>query len=983
MSLFPANGMHKSRKKRSGSTQNARRRCLVELLEDRRMLAQDIWVGNGDGRTWLDGQNWESGQVPGLDAEVIIPQLANTASVLLPSSGTIRLKSIQSEEPLVLAGATLSIAEASSIQQLTFSSGTLTGDAELEVNGLMEWRGGQITGTSSSGNIILKGGLSITSGSRALTGRTMILDSNTRWTAGTWQINGGATIINEPTRVLDIANVFLDDTDAQSIDKLINRGILRKSSNSGAAILEFDLLELEAGARVEASVGTIHVSGSFHSAGHWQVAEGALIDWNKSAGKSELRSGTTSAGTGHVRLSNGEPSAPSINTAFAMPGTTSSPLAMLFPAQGKLGIQLTTTGISDAAIAAMTQFVSDLLDGSIEFGAAIFDAALTELAAVLESERVRRQATSQWSTSGRDIPSKLLHIIVDENEDDVLSSEERAVAIDRERLIDRIQALLQSAPSRAGMLTESLISGLLDAATRFMGSLEPDDERIVQLNEMNQGNALSKLTDLLETLPINYYQPPVGNLSQEWPSMPQATTALEPLYRAAEHSKEIYAAFAYHVQKAILASAETFFEIADPAITISGELQPYLLNLQVPESVLGYPGWLNNIVTALSTIDTPGQFQLFAPSIAAGLTLNLENPCDGIAPDDCNEELRILRDTDKIEEIVSDAYVEGTWEGKLLGISLGKARVDGTTKGLEIELEDPLLGLMITVLASMDERTINKKTVSFPRAKAEVTLDTEQAIGLLDQLNLPDQLRQDFVDAQGTLRWYSPGYSSATDEPDRLKRVGGIEAQATLNADLFDVFEAGFLGTLTSTGDFAFAANDLTFSFPFPLGAGTISGNADFSLTGTLGSTVVDFQGNFSGRLMFGRNELATARGAIDTFGCLRGSITYLNGSGTVTLPDHALKPGACGAQLYVDEATFTETDVDTLHHITVRLSEPADHHVNINYTIEVVSGNNDPRDKATDKDVVVKQNQTLSKVATRPVRWIWCRATAGTSSLH
>jgi len=829
-----------------------------------------------------------------------------------------------------------------------------------------------------------------------------------------------------------------------------------------------------------------------------------------------------------------DPSAPSINTAFALPGTANSPLAMLFPAQGNLGIRLTTDGVSDATIAATSQFISALLDGSLEFGAAIFDAALTDLAGMLEAERVRRQATGQWSVHGSDIPSKLLHLIVDVDANDTLSAVERSVPIDRPRLVARTQQILAGAPTRAAMLTESFVSGLLDAATQFVGRLEPNDPAIAQLNGINQGDFLSKLADLVETLPIDFYQPSIGAPSSQWPSMPQVMAALEPLQQAAQHSKEIYAAFAYHVQKAMLASAETLFEIADPAITIGGSIQPYLLgipmgdalgqvegrldkhgvtlsidtslgtlfnaatligsilggpdipvgmtvslpigdamrsilfdggdfnpldpddqrwfmelrtglrvanfdlatikglgfpsgaaneeslldrlqqvwlnpelpidkdripiqseehfeaitthggillsgilqvprlitepmallqslNLQVPESVLDYPGWLDDIVTALTQIETPGRFQLFAPSIAAGLTLNLEDPCFGIAPEDCGEDRRILRNEEKIRQIVLDAYVEGTWEGKLLGIQLGKARVDGTAEGLEIELEDPLLGLQITVLASMDERQINGKTVSFPRAKAEVTLDSEQAIGLLDQFKLPDQLRQDFVDAQGTLRWYSPGYSGAPNEPDRLKRVGGIEAQATLNANLFNVFQANFAGSITSTGAFVFEASNLSYSFPFPLGSGTINGKADFSMSGTLGSSNVDFDGDFLGALKVGRSTIASVSASIDAFGCLQGSLTYLNGTGTVPLPPHSLKPGACGPHLYVDAATFTEVDTNTVHYVTVRLSEPADHHVNIQYFIEMVTANEDSRDKATSSDVLFKSNQTVS----------------------
>ena len=129
---------------------------------------------------------------------------------------------------------------------------------------------------------------------------------------------------------------------------------------------------------------------------------------------------------------------------------------MLFPAQGRLGIQLTTGGVSEAAIAATKQFMSSLLDGSLEFGAAIFDNALTALAATLESERTRRQATNQWLLADHDIPSKLLHIIVDVNGDDELSATERSISIDRDRLIGRINVLLEA--NRKGSYADRSLS---------------------------------------------------------------------------------------------------------------------------------------------------------------------------------------------------------------------------------------------------------------------------------------------------------------------------------------------------------------------------------------------------------------------------------------------------------------------------------------------------------------------------------------------
>ena len=81
------------------------------------------------------------------------------------------------------------------------------------------------------------------------------------------------------------------------------------------------------------------------------------------------------------------------------------------------------------------------------------------------------------------------------------------------------------------------------------------------------------------------------------------------------------------------------------------------VRLEVPESVLKYPAWLSSIVDELTKVDTPGSFQLFAPSIAEGLTLSLADPCPaGTAKDDCDEADRITRDQAIIDAIVADAH---------------------------------------------------------------------------------------------------------------------------------------------------------------------------------------------------------------------------------------------------------------------------------------------------------------------------------------
>ena len=84
----------------------------------------------------------------------------------------------------------------------------------------------------------------MSSGTRVLNGRTLVLESNTQWTGGNWQIRGGATIVNRPGAVLAFANTWLDDTDPNTTDTLINEGTLRKNASTGAAQFEFDLFDL-------------------------------------------------------------------------------------------------------------------------------------------------------------------------------------------------------------------------------------------------------------------------------------------------------------------------------------------------------------------------------------------------------------------------------------------------------------------------------------------------------------------------------------------------------------------------------------------------------------------------------------------------------------------------------------------------------------------------------------------------------------------
>ncbi len=121
-----------------GRVATRRRQVGFEQLEARRLLATSVWDGGGDGRTWLDPLNWSDRQVPSAGTDVLIPNVAATSIINLPTSGTLRLHSLQSAEHLVLSGATLSLDTPSTLARLTMSGGTLSGTGEVTVTGLFD-----------------------------------------------------------------------------------------------------------------------------------------------------------------------------------------------------------------------------------------------------------------------------------------------------------------------------------------------------------------------------------------------------------------------------------------------------------------------------------------------------------------------------------------------------------------------------------------------------------------------------------------------------------------------------------------------------------------------------------------------------------------------------------------------------------------------------------------------------------------------------
>jgi hypothetical protein len=119
---------------------------FLEALEDRSVPATISWV-NPAGGDWDTPSNWSSGAVPGAGDDVVISSLSSSSSITRASGAAI------------------------TVQNLTFSGGTLAGTEQITVAGTFTWTGGVFSG---GGSLTAAGGAAL-SGSTALSGYTLVI----------------------------------------------------------------------------------------------------------------------------------------------------------------------------------------------------------------------------------------------------------------------------------------------------------------------------------------------------------------------------------------------------------------------------------------------------------------------------------------------------------------------------------------------------------------------------------------------------------------------------------------------------------------------------------------------------------------------------------------------------------------------------------------------------------------------------------------
>ncbi len=153
--------------------------------------ASSIWT-NPAGGFWDVASNWNTGVVPGVDDDVLI-DVPGTPTITI-RSGSAEVKTLRSEEAIVVSGGTLSISSASTVSgDVLLSGGELSGAGDLTVTGVLSWTFGTMSGT---GKTTISAGATLNmsamrNGGDKFLNRVLQNDGGATWTGGEWRMNGG------------------------------------------------------------------------------------------------------------------------------------------------------------------------------------------------------------------------------------------------------------------------------------------------------------------------------------------------------------------------------------------------------------------------------------------------------------------------------------------------------------------------------------------------------------------------------------------------------------------------------------------------------------------------------------------------------------------------------------------------------------------------------------------------------------------------
>lgn len=185
----------------SGTNFNAYLLPLDAPTELELVATEDVyWIGAGDG-TWSDGRDWSTGKAPGPFDDVFFTPHSGDGAFFRNSTldaafaGLVHGVTLTSSwNGLLTLNSALSVSS-----YVAMMGGTIDGNGnDLDIDGLLTWKGGALKGLGSSGNVIANAGINL-SGTETLDGLTLNVEGTVNWTGAGSRLNfsNGPTINND------------------------------------------------------------------------------------------------------------------------------------------------------------------------------------------------------------------------------------------------------------------------------------------------------------------------------------------------------------------------------------------------------------------------------------------------------------------------------------------------------------------------------------------------------------------------------------------------------------------------------------------------------------------------------------------------------------------------------------------------------------------------------------------------------------------
>ena len=129
-------------------------RLYFDFFSPQNTVQTVYWDGGGDGTSWHDPNNWSTNIVPDFTQDVIIDVPGDITVV--HSIGTHSVRSLQSQEAIVLDGGNLDIGLNPVVNNDLTINGIMTASGDMLVTGLLTWLQGGLAGpgtTTATGGI--------------------------------------------------------------------------------------------------------------------------------------------------------------------------------------------------------------------------------------------------------------------------------------------------------------------------------------------------------------------------------------------------------------------------------------------------------------------------------------------------------------------------------------------------------------------------------------------------------------------------------------------------------------------------------------------------------------------------------------------------------------------------------------------------------------------------------------------------------------